>query len=260
MDWKTAVSLISAGVAAFSAYTAWQAKEKAHELAKDKFEVETTLGILNSVYKEMAGLDLQSDSREMLDKRALACAYVTTLELAEKGLRTDGPLLVGDFTQAFKDAGVWDRNCDLRALENAAIALPVTSEEQVVVGDPQLPGSPTSPTVDDVGVWQALIASYQATQRGCDFATADVGEFAGLLGSEGLAGLTVRISRTRVSDHYAVSVDAGDDPVLAREASKAIRRVSGQSSDGRTGRDSFVQRSRDWYIDNDCPVSAEIEN
>lgn len=108
-----------------------------------------------------------------------------------------------------------------------------------------------------LGEWHAFIASYSADERGCDFAREDVNEFAELLSgydsiSSTLKGREILVVRTRVSGHYAVTVDLNNDVAAAREASALIRRASALSRDRMTGSDSFVQQNSDWFLDPDC--------
>ena len=109
-----------------------------------------------------------------------------------------------------------------------------------------------------IGEWHALIASYDVSEFGCSQARKDVSEFADLLSSRDLDGMSVYVVRTSISDNYVTTVDAGDDRELARRVSAKVRSVSGSSEDELTGADSFVQGNRQWFIDRDCSRLAVI--
>ncbi|MEL6220686.1 MAG: hypothetical protein AAFR79_19900 [Pseudomonadota bacterium] len=267
MDWKTLATLVSVGVSVASAYWANEARNAAHDLSERKFGSETTLTLLDSVYRQITVPGNSEDNRYT---REMACRFVNVLGIAEQDARPEGPHLVATFVRDVESAGLWSTNCSLMLSE----ALVAAEEPLIVPLDPipeaSVEGTDPVTAVDPppeeavvvlpvLGDWLAVIASYRATPGGCSLAEADVQEFGALLSGLGFENLRVEIARTLASNYYAVAVDAGADRELALSVSEAMRAVSGRSGDKKTGRDSFVHENQNWAVDPACPAQREIE-
>ena len=129
--------------------------------------------------------------------------------------------------------------------------------EYTIVGDDHRLFLATMGTVarhldHQIGDWHAIVASYSTNADGCREAKDDVNEFARLLSNSDLSGLKLYVARTAISNNYAVTVDTGSSQAKARKAVRRIRAVSSRSADGKTGKDTFVQRNRGWRIDDEC--------
>ncbi|WP_284163242.1 peptidoglycan-binding domain-containing protein [Frigidibacter sp. SD6-1] len=112
----------------------------------------------------------------------------------------------------------------------------------------------------EIGRNLALVASYPAGARSCEAAKADVDEFARLLAGGDLAGREIFVARLADNDIYAVAVDTNSDQRAAEAASRAIAAVAPQSSDRKTGADSYVIRNRDLFFDPACTRIAVIRD
>lgn len=112
----------------------------------------------------------------------------------------------------------------------------------------------------EIGRNLAVIASYPAGPRSCEAAKADVDEFARLLAGGDLAGREIFVARLADRDIYAVAVDANSDQRAADAASREIAAVAPQSSDRKTGADSYVIRNRDLFFDPACTRIAVIRD
>ncbi|MCY1125534.1 peptidoglycan-binding domain-containing protein [Frigidibacter sp. RF13] len=112
----------------------------------------------------------------------------------------------------------------------------------------------------EIGRNLAVVASYPAGPRTCEAAKADVDEFARLLAGGDLAGREIFVARLADRDIYAVVVDANSDQRAADAASREIAAVAPQSSDRKTGADSYVIRNRDLFFDPACTRVAVIRD
>ncbi len=238
-DW---ISLGAFLVSGLSAYAAIQAKNTAQELSEREFRTERTLEILASVHTEMtkAGNDPE--------RLARSCFFVATLGNAELHLRkNEPPHFVRNYVEDVSRAGLWPPTCDSKLESLISDSAPAATDVEASSGSPDTPSK--------IGQWHALIASYNVTEKGCNEARNDVKYFAPRLSGQGFKGKLVYVVRTKISNNYAVTVDAGDDRSTASAISDVIRSVG--PPDG-TGRDSFVQGNRSWFIDQNCIEFARI--
>ncbi|WP_137110017.1 hypothetical protein [Rhodobacter sp. SY28-1] len=234
MTLASILPVLTLALSGLSAWSAYEARIAAESLNERKFDNEATLRLLAESWEELEkanGCD---------PKRAV---FITTLLRAELKADTSEPLLVHQFVEDLKSQGLWSANCDVVA--EAALA-PATE------GSPTLDAIVSRPETPEPGQWHAVIASYDVTAEGCALAKDDISEFANLLQAQVDAGIRLSVLQTRVSGHYAVTLDAGDDQNAALRLRDQVRAVSENSADGRTGRDSFVQRSREWVAPQDC--------
>jgi len=240
MDFKDFASIAAVVVSVVSLYFSNEARKEAAELSEQEFQTETALNLLQSAYAEMIENGTTEEAR---DKRMAACFFVEALRVAESDAKdNEPPLIVEDFVTRAEAAGIWSKTCDLAQASRS------TDD-----------GTTTPQTLtSELGRWHALIASYDATPSGCELAKSDVSEFARLLAGSGFDGLTLQVVKTSLSNHYAVSVDTGDDSAKARQVSQAIREASSKAYDGRTGRDSFVQDNRGWAVDPTCSEAVVL--
>jgi hypothetical protein len=65
------------------------------------------------------------------------------------------------------------------------------------------------------------------------------------------------VVKTRLSDNYAVTIDAGDNRDLAQQISAAIRSVGSKRGD-KDGADSFVQENRSWSVAPECTKQSTL--
>lgn len=248
MEFKDLLGVLTLGVSCFAAYTAYEAKQAAQRLEVTKFESDTTIELLSEVFDQMT---IESDPA----RDATSCIFVEVLSRAEKSARQNQPpYYVEDFVQQIDEAGLWSSSCQTR-LEGLEPVSPASSEIEPAAA--AIIEADNNSELSEIGTWHALIASYDVTAKGCQYASDDVPEFAKLLAGDEFDGLPVYIIKTTISNNYAVTVDAGDDRALASKISQRIRAVS-DSSFGNTGRDSFVQGNRNWTIDPQCAAFAEI--
>lgn len=274
MELKDLATIGALVVSGYSAWTATDARNRAAELESKQFAATQTMDILARVYGEVTQVDKNSPRAKW------SCFFVQTLGEAEASTLPE-PHHVRTFVTNVTNAGLWNANCAV-LLEGIVSPLPVDATQVA----PQMPDTEFSsidaapapfPTpafnpdadstttatttatdivgVTQIGQWHALIASYDTTPKGCAEARADVAYFADALSGQGLDGRHLYIVRTKISNNYAVTVDAGDDRARADEISAAIRRQ--HHPDG-TGRDSFVQGNREWTIDPGCADFAVL--
>ncbi|MEO9826146.1 MAG: hypothetical protein ABJF50_17230 [Paracoccaceae bacterium] len=248
MDFKDLLGVMTFGVSCFAAYTAFEAKQAAQRLETTKFESSTTIELLSAVFDQMT---IDSDPT----RDATSCIFVEVLSRAEKSARqNEPPYYVEDFVQQIDEAGLWSSSCQTRleALQPVSPASSALEPEAAAIIEAN-----DDHSLSEIGTWHALVASYDVTSKGCQYASEDVPEFARLLAGDELEGLPIYVIKTTISNNYAVTVDAGDDRALASKISQKIRGVSDLSF-GNTGRDSFVQGNRNWIIDPQCAAFAEI--
>lgn len=245
-DWIALGALI---VSLGSAWAAIDARNEAQRLSERQFETETTLDILSSVYTHIAPEDDPTRAGQ-------ACLFIITLADAEMAMRSEPPFFVREFVENTSSQGFWNAKCRQRMepIRAAAHDQPEQpSEIKIQDGGENLELPTDRPA--EIGKWHALVASYDTTPRGCAYAKEDVKTFSRDLSSEQVGKPYVYIVRTRISNNYAVTVDAGDERERAVTLTQAVRNVA--RSDG-TGRDSFVQGNRDWYIDPECSSFARV--
>jgi len=244
VETKNWIALGTLAVSLFAAWAAFDARETAHRLEQKQFESGATIQLLSTVFNEITNPKNPKASQTN-------CIFVTILALAEKDAKELPPHRVEEFVERVSAAGLWEANCQTR-LESLDSAEPIATK---IDDNPASLGN--EPT--EIGQWHALIASYSVSVQGCNEAKADVQEFAALLSGSNLAESFIYVARTKISNNYAVTVDAGDDFALAGTISKTIHSVADQSADSKTGSDSFVQGNRDWFIDPQCTLFARIE-
>lgn len=231
---KETLSILTLIVSLFAAWSAYEAKNAAQSLNERKFESETTISLLSSTYSNLI-------SSEDPRKEAIGCLFIETLRQAEKRDVGREPYLVDKFLTEMEENQLWNPDCQI-----LAEALSSETPAPVEVSAQSVPFS-------SIGKWHAVIASYQTTDRGCEHAKEDVAEFARLLrGRPELDGLYLYVARTKQSNNYAVTIDTGQDRAKAGQARRLIIEASANSSDRRTGADSFVQGNRSWFIDGEC--------
>ncbi|NJO86452.1 MAG: hypothetical protein HC818_08025 [Synechococcaceae cyanobacterium RM1_1_27] len=237
MNLSTILPVLTLALSGLSAWSAYEARRAAESLNERKFDNEATLRLLAESWEEL-------EKTEGCDpKRAV---FITTLLRAEVKADTSEPLLVHQFVEDLKSQGLWSANCDVVAEAALAPAVGEGSTVDAIVSRLEAP---------EPGQWHAVIASYDVSAEGCQLAMEDVTDFAELLQGQVAAGIRLSVLQTRVSGHYAVTLDAGDDQKAALQLRDQVIAASGRSDDGRTGRDSFVQRSRDWVAPQDCVAS-----
>lgn len=245
---KNLISLGSLFVSGIALVLSTQAKQQAQDLDELVFRAETVHRLLKEVHDNTTKAD---DAEGKL----AGCLYAGALAKAEERVVQDPDqrLVLSLFLDQV-DRGLLPQNCVVGTLE----VLETTERaEEPSNANRDIPN--TSGT-RQIGQFHALIASYPAVSSNCGHASQDVMEFARLLENSGLKGRDVYVARTVKSNSYAVTVDAGDDRDLAIATTQKIQSVSSRSVDGRTGHDSFVQRNTDWYIDEDCQASEQIQN
>lgn len=226
-----------------STYVSYYLASTTNLIARDELNQNAAHGLLE--------LAIQADTQ--FDNEIRRCIAVAAISEVEKQSNLgNGYLLVQTYFDQLVGRGIWPPEC--RILQESLSGKPTgPSKAQVSpnINDPDPPF--------DIGEWHALIASYDVTPRGCDFARKDITYFAEALAGQGFDGQKIYVARTSISNNYAVTIDAGDSRSLANSISTTIREVA-ESGDGPagSGRDSFVQGNRNWLIDPDCLEFARV--
>lgn len=143
----------------------------------------------------------------------------------------------------------------------------MSAEEAKVFAESEIDATLQISQTAGVGQWHAVMASYQS--QNCALAQTAAAvfqqEFKDALAAQ---NRIVSIFRTSISDHYAVTIDTGNDKALASawvSDMKSLGQAATQRLSAGTGtaRDSqnlrfltgaFVQEDRGWSIDDACPV------
>lgn len=243
---SAAVSLVAAGFSAYQASLAREAQLEAAAQEKREFEARTTIEILDRAYEALVSGDEQ--------QTAVACHYLAVLSDLEQNSR-DEPHFLTDFIREAARSRLTSDSCQLQlvAVATQKVANPEAAPQAVAA-----PGEDAAPDgyPETFGRWHALIASH--LPENCDAAKEDLAEFADLLDGSVADGLPVYLAQSTATDYVAVTVDAGDDEARARAVRDAIKQVSARSSDGETGRDSFVAWDRAWSIDPECKAATVV--
>lgn len=269
MQAKDLAAVAAVAVSLGSAWFAHDARQQAEALAKQQFETEKTLEILRSIHTELRNAANKEQRRQ-------SCVFAGALGRAELDIRDAPPFLVSGFLSQLRDSAAIGPDCAVQ-LEDlfaeyasrtgrlaAEAAAPRSSpqgyggddglEQAIIIGAEGESAPAAVEGRDEIGAWHAVIASYDATPRGCNFARRDVAGFAERLGAAGMERRHVAVYRTAISNHYVVTVDFGDDRAGAEAGSRAVRRAA---PDDGTGADSYVQGNRGWTVDADaCETSA----
>ena len=276
-----AVVVTLSGVAASALFSYWSYQEAkntgmiAHILERRKFETETSMKMLEAAVSKISSTmadptpgdeaaaqvwllrkaeNAASDSAQCILIGTLIAAErdALTLTSTEEGAPTP-PQYVLRFAEAISFTRAWSPNCLMLASQaSGGVLLPIA---QAAPNGPAPADAASRPASIQQAPWQAIIASYSATQFMCDrFAKKDVAYFSEQLPGE-YKGRMVRVSKAP-NNLYVVSVDAGDDQGLANSLVSAIRNVAPR--DG-TGKDAFVGRAFGWGEAPNCQAIAPID-
>lgn len=235
-DW---ISLGALFVSGLSFWASNEARIAAQSVEREKFQTQTAISMLETVLPNVVRKD---------DPNAVIyCLFVGTLARAERDLRASPPLYVNEFVGSVVENRMWPADCRSRLEEQLATAPPAATKATVMVNGASQPTT--------IGKWHAFISSYDATPENCapPNARQDARDFAALLRGRGFGDRSVSVFRTP-NGLYTVTVDAGDDRVLASRISAMIRAVATTS----TGRDSFVAGNRELSIDPACSEMQPI--
>ena len=231
-----------------TAYAAIDARNAAHSLKQKQFDTTTALQLLDKAYSEIK--DRENDQTN--DKLHASATFLDFLGRVERIAKQDPPHIVQTFIETIDERGYLSAN-DKVFLEAVTLSNAPDPQPSNI---PVLPNTGVGP--ESIGKWHALIASYDVTSNGCTEARDDVDAFSRTLQGRGYDEKFVYIVRTKISNNYAVTVDAGSDRVLAGEMSRVIREVARENTRDSTGVDSFVQGNRNWAIDPKCTYAKVI--
>lgn len=246
----------------------------AQTLEQRKFETDTSMKMLEAAVSKisatMADPSPDDDAAERIWRTRKAenaaldraqCIFIGTLIAAEKDTlpptseekgASAPPYYVLRFAEAISFARAWSPDCLNHASQASGGVFRLVDQQGPDKPAPAETSLPPASTLQ--ASWQAIIASYNATQSMCDrFAKKDVVYFSTKL-SEKYKGRNVRVSKAP-NNLYVVSVDAGDDRALADSLVSAIRNAA--PADG-TGKDAFVGKSLGWTDAADCPKNATV--
>lgn len=242
----SAVGVVITGIAAYYAYHANQAATKANNnvaalsvaLDNKRFGVE----IFNASLPYFEKLSNESDGAKF-------CKII--VQIARTELDETGKSRVGNLFRSFREQG-------------AAISSSVEDELTLALCDVANESTELEPieaniASDAIGKYHAVLASYEP--QSCKLAQISAERLAIALNRP------VKIFRTSISNHYAVTVDAGDDKKEAQNivneavtlGNDAVEKIKNGGRITLAERENirfltgaFRQENKGWYIDEDC--------
>lgn len=236
--------------------------ERTNELRLQTHDLDKALEILWAISQEAYNINDPS-------KTEAACAFITFVAANEHRIR-DEPHLAKEFFDHLQTAGKLSDNC--KVLFEASESVEVAATESTAVNG----GAAEEVAVDgdgseqQIGEWHALIATYNLSDRGCEFASRDVSAFARALSHEDyyqpeFENLVVRTAETTISGMRVVTVDAGEDRSTAAALRDAIRKAASDRGVPNapverlwSGEDAVVAGNRSWRLDEACHNSVMI--